>query len=252
VNSEDLVKQYLKTKDPKLRDQVIIRFVPVVKYVMARLNLSVRNKTELEDIHSSGIMGLLHALDDYDLSKNTAFKTYATWRVRGGILDYLRKIDFVSRGDRAKLRDIEKTMNQISFRFGREASAFEVANELGMELRECHRLLEMAQLNFMLSIDQTQTHDGEEVRLSEILPDPDAIGPYEEVSQKSTLNAVKEAIFKLPERQRLIVLMYYTDEMTLLEIGKTLNLSESRISRLLGKAVLSIRLELKKVDALSA
>ncbi|MFQ5649069.1 MAG: FliA/WhiG family RNA polymerase sigma factor [bacterium] len=245
MNSEDLVREFVKSQNPTLREQVIVRYLPVVKYVIARLNLSVRNKTELEDIHSAGIMGLLRALDDYDVSRNTAFKTYATWRVRGSILDYLRKIDFISRGDRAKLRKIEQTIADLSFRFGREPSAFEVANELGMDLRECHRLLEVAQLNFTISLDQTQNLDGEELRLSDIIADRNSSGPFEQLSRKNILNLVKEAIFKLPERQRLIVLMYYHDEMTLLEIGKVLNLSESRISRLLGKAILSIRNDLK-------
>jgi len=203
---------------------------------------------ELEDIHSAGVIGLIRALEDYDISRNTTFKTYATWRVRGHILDYLRKIDVVSRGDRAKLREIEKTMSALGFRYGREPSTFEVANELDMDLRECHRLLELAQLNFIISLDQTEKMDGEEVRLSEIIADDDTVGPLEEVSRKNILEVVKSAILKLPERQRLIVLMYYHDEMTLLEIGKVLNLSESRISRLLGKAILIIRNELKQMQ----
>lgn len=248
MNNEDLVKQYLKSGDPKLREQSIIRFLPVVKYVIGRLNLPVRNKTELEDIHSAGIVGLIRALEDFDLSKNTAFKTYATWRVRGHILDYLRKIDFISRGDRAKIRKIEKAISDLSLRYGREPSAFEVANTLGMDLRECHRLLEAAQLSFTISLDQTQQIDGEEVRLSDVIADEKIIGPLEQLSKKNTLWLVKEAIFRLPERQRLIVLMYYNDEMTLLEIGKVLNLSESRISRLLGKAILCIRNELKGME----
>ena len=177
MNNEDLVKQYLKSGDPKLREQSIIRFLPVVKYVIGRLNLPVRNKTELEDIHSAGIVGLIRALEDFDLSKNTAFKTYATWRVRGHILDYLRKIDFISRGDRTKIRMIEKAISDLSLHYGREPSAFEVANTLGMDLRECHRLLEAAQLSFTISLDQTQQIDGEEVRLSDVIADEKIIGP---------------------------------------------------------------------------
>ncbi len=248
MNSEDLVREYLKTGDSKLRDQAIVKFMPIVKYVIGRLNLSVRSKMELEDIHSSGIIGLIRALDDFDVSRNTAFKTYATWRVRGHILDYLRKIDFLSRGDRAKLRNIEKTTQDLSLRFNREPSAFEVANELGMDLRECHRLLEMAQLNFLISLDQVQETDGEQVKLADIIADASCVGPLEDLSRKNTLHIVKDAILKLPERQRLIVLMYYHDEMTLLEIGKVLKLSESRISRLLGKAILTIRTELKQMQ----
>lgn len=247
MNNDDLVREYLKSHDPKLREQIIVRFIPIVKYVIGRLNLSVRNKTELEDIHSAGIVGLIRAIEDFDASKNASFKTYATLRVRGNILDYLRKIDVISRSDRARLKEIEKTIRELSLQFGREPSAFEVANELGIDLKECHRLLELVQLNFTISLDQTQDMDGEEVRLSEVIADEKATGPLEQLSKKNTLNLVKDAIFKLPERQRLIVLMYYHDEMTLLEIGKVLNLSESRISRLLGKAIISIRNELKNM-----
>ncbi len=248
MNSEDLVKEYLKSHDPKLREQVIVKFIPIVKYVIGRLNLSVKSKMELEDIHSAGIFGLIRALEDFDATRNTTFKTYATWRVRGHILDYLRKIDVVSRGDRAKLREIEAAMSALAFRYGREPSVYEVADELDMDLRECHRLLEVAQLNFMISLDQTQQMDGEDIRLSEVIADENAVGALETVSRANILKIVKEAILKLPERQKLIVLMYYHDEMTLLEIGKVLNLSESRISRLMGKAILTIRNELKQMQ----
>ncbi len=248
MNNEDLVKEYLKTRDPKLREQAILKFVPVVKYVIGRLNLSVRNRTELEDIHSFGIMGLIRAFDDYDPSKNTAFKTYATWRVRGNILDYLRKIDIVSRTDRAKLKKVENVIAKLTLKNNREPSAFEISNEMNLDLRECHRLLELAQLNFVLSLDHVQNHDGEDLRLSDVIPDKNAIGPLERLNKQDTIQLVKEAIVKLPERQKLIILMYYTDEMTLLEIGKVLNLSESRVSRLLGKALLTIRYELKNLE----
>ncbi|MCG8606976.1 FliA/WhiG family RNA polymerase sigma factor [bacterium] len=248
MNSDDLVREYAKTKDPKLREQAILKFAPIVKYVVGRMNLAVRSKAELEDIHSAGITGLIRALEDFDTSKDTKFKTYATWRVRGFILDYLREIDVVSRSDRGKLKELESAVATLTLRLNREPSYYEVASELGIEIRECHRILELAQLNYSVSIDQTYQTDGEEVVLSEIIADDKSVGPFEEVSNDDIRNRVKEAIFKLPERQRLIVLMYYHDEMTLLEIGKVLNLSESRISRLLGKAIITIRKEIKSQE----
>ncbi len=247
MNNEDLVREYIKTRDPKLREQVIVKFIPIVKYVIGRLNLSVRNKMELEDVHSAGVVGLIRALDDFDVSKNTSFKTYATWRVRGNILDYLRQIDVVSRGDRAKLREMENTISELTLKLNREPSALEIANAMRVDLRECHRLLELAQLNFMVSLDQTHNSGGDELRLSEVIADESDNGAFDFVSKNNILKLVTEAIKRLPERQRLIVLMYYHDEMTLLEIGKVLNLSESRISRLLGKAILSIRSELRSM-----
>lgn len=249
MNNEDLVRQYTKTREPKLREQVLVRFIPIVKYVIGRMNLYVRNKMDLEDIHSSGILGLIRALEDFDPSKRASFKTYATWRVRGFILDYLRKIDIVGRADRAKLKEIERSISKLTFKLNREPSNFEIANDLRIDLKECHRLLELAQLNYSISLDQNHHVEGEEVKLSDAIADKSSPGPFEELSQKNILNMVKKAIYKLPERQRLIVLMYYNDEMTLLEIGKVLDLSESRISRLLGKAILTIRNEVKTAQA---
>ena len=247
MKKEDLVREYAKSKDPKLREQIIIGFMPIIKYVIARMNLAVRNKTELEDIHSAGIFGLLRAMEDFDLSNNTAFATYATWRIRGNILDYLRKIDIISRGDRAKIKQIETTIGNLTLRNNREPSAFEISNELGLDLKECHRVFELVQLNFTISLDQIQYFDGEEVKLSDVIADETWISPLDEVNRENILKLVTDAILRLPERQRMIVVMYYNDEMTLLEIGKTLNLSESRISILLGKAILTIRNELKSM-----
>ncbi|MFQ5750508.1 MAG: FliA/WhiG family RNA polymerase sigma factor [bacterium] len=246
MNNDDLVSEYLKSRDPKLREQIIIKFIPIVKYVIGRLNLSIRNKNDLEDIHSAGITGLIRALEDFNASKNTKFKTYATWRVRGFILDYLRQIDIISRGDRAKLKEIERVSSELTFKLNRAPTDLEIVNEIGIDLKECHRLMELTHLNFSISFDQTHKVGEEEVRLSEIITDENGTDPFEQLSKKNLLKIVKEAIFNLPERQRLIVLLYYNDELTLLEIGKVLNLSESRVSRLLGKAILNIRKELKK------
>lgn len=246
MNNDDLVKEYLRSRNSKLRDQVIHRFLPVVKYVIGRLNLSVRNRAEMEDIQSAGITGLIRALDDFDVSRNTSFKTYATWRIRGFILDYLRQIDLISRGDRARLKEIERAVSALTLRLKREPMDFEIAEEVGIEQREYHRLLEMAQLNYTISLDQPQHLDDEEVRLSDVLTDENDADPFDHASREDLLHRVKDAIKQLPERQRMIVLMYYNDDMTLLEIGKVLNLSESRVSRLLGKAVLQMRQEIAR------
>ena len=250
LNSDDLLREYLKNQTPKLREQVIHRFIPVVKYVIGRMNLSVRNRSEMEDIQSAGITGLIRALDDFDVSKNASFKTYATWRVRGFILDYLRQIDFVSRGDRAKLKKIERTITALTLRLKREPMDFEIADAAGIAMQEYHRLLEMAQLNYTVSLDQPLHLDDEDVNLSDVLADEDA-NPFEQTSKEDMLELVKDAIKSLPERARMIVLMYYNDDMTLQEIGKVLNLSESRVSRLLGKAIMMIRQEVSSEESLA-
>lgn len=247
MNPEDLVREYTRRRDPKLREQVIIQFLPLVRFVLGRMQLPRRSKTEFEDIHSAGILGLIQAFDDFDISKKTKFKTYATFRIRGHILDYLRKIDFISRSDRAKIRAIERTLSQLTKQLAREPSDAEVVAELGLDLDEYHRLMELVQLNFTITFDQKQNINDEEVRLSEVIADNSYEGPLEQFSKKDMFNLVKEAIRNLPEREKLIVIMYYSDEMTQLEIAKVLDLSESRVCRLLGKALLKIRNEVNEV-----
>jgi RNA polymerase sigma factor for flagellar operon FliA len=247
VNNEHLIREYVKNRDPKLRDQIIVEFLPIVKYVIGRMRLAVNNKGELEDIHSAGILGIIHALEDYDISKNTKFKTYATWRVQGFILDYLRKIDVVSRGDRAKIREIEKATSELTKKYGREPLDQEIAQKLNLDLAELYRLLEMTQLNFKVTFDQKQNINGEEIRLSDVIADESYESPFELTCKNDMINLIKEAIGTIPERARLIVVMYYYEEMTLAEIGKVLGLSESRVSRLLGKALIAIRSEINEM-----
>lgn len=241
MDSEELVRAYIKTRDPKLRELAIIQFLPVVKYVIGRMHLSVNNKTELDDIHSAGVLGIIHALDSYDISKNTMFKTYATWRVQGFILDYLRKIDFVSRTDRAKIRDLERVTAELTRKYGRAPTDLELADRLDIAIGEVHRLFELTQVNFKATFDQKQSINGEEVTLGDLIADDAYEDPFESVSKKDLFALVKETIGNLPERMRVIVIMYYYEEMTLAEIGKVLSLSESRVSRLLGKALITIR-----------
>jgi len=247
LQRENLVEEYVRNRDPRLREQIIADSLPLVKYVLGRMRLTT-NKTDLEDIQSAGIIGLLNALEEFNLNKNTKFSTYATWKIRGAILDYLRKIDFVSRGDRAKLRQIENTVQQLMASYGRPPRDQEVADELNIDLSEYDRLMEMVQVNYAVSFDQQQNVNGEQVQLSDIIPDDDTDGPMEQFQKKTILGLVKQAIKKLPERERVIVVMYYYDEMTMAEIGTVLGLSESRVSRLLGRAILTIRQRIEGVN----
>ncbi len=246
MSDETLIFEFTKNRDPKLREQIIVKFLPVVKYVIARMNLPTISRNELEDIHSAGILGLIRALEDFDISKNVKFKTYATLRVRGNILDYLRQIDYVSRSDRAKLREIENVISVLTNAKCRKPTDAEIVNHLSINTAEYHRLIELAQLNFTISLDQIQIMNNEEVVLSDVIADKDAEEPFENSCKSNMLELIKNVIKSLPERQRTIVIMYYLDCMTLLEIGKVINLSESRVSRILGKAILTIRNELKQ------
>ncbi len=246
-DGEALIREYLRTRNPKIREQAIVQFLPIVRMVLGRMQLAVQNKTELEDIRSAGVLGLIHALDHFDAARNTKFTTYATHRVRGFILDYLRKIDAVSRTDRARLRDLEKQIAVLTRELGREPGDHEIAAAMGLELAEYHRLMGLVHLNFNITLEQTQDSNGEEVRLTDVLADESTDGPFEQYSKKEMLELVKSAIRRLPEKEKLILVMYYHDELTLLEIGKVLGLSESRVSRLLGRAVLRVRNHLREI-----
>lgn len=234
LDIETLVREYQDSKNPNIRDQVIVGFMPIVKYVIGQLTLSVQNKAELDDIHSAGVMGLIQAFDNFDAEKNVLFKTYAIWRVRGHILDFLRKIDTISRTDRAKLKKIDKSISSLSFSLGRKPTNFEISDDLDITLQECDRLSSMRD-GFVCPREIYA--DGSEA--SEAIDT--SPNPFEELVKKNNLAWVQNAIKNLPERQRLILLLYYSDEMTLREIGKQLKLSESRISRILVKSVSTLR-----------
>ena len=227
----DLTEQWLKyaaTKDVDIRNQLAEYYLPLVKLVCGRLAISLPQHLDKDDLLSSGFFGLLDAIDRFDVTRNVKFETYAGVRIRGAMLDYLRSKDWVPVNVRQKIRKLESAITQLESKFGRPATDEELAAELQMSVDELHELI-------------TQSNCATVIPLEEYTEA--AVDNTEERLELSDMLA--RAIDALPEKERLVVTLYYYEELTLKEISQILNLTEARISQLHSKAVMRMRGRLK-------
>lgn len=227
------------------------RYAPLVKYVVDRIATTLPKSIEKDDLVNTAIIGLFDALEKYDPDRGTKFETYAIWRIKGAVLDELRSMDWVSRTTRRKARNLERVCSALDQKLGRAASEVEIAREMGLSLHELLRLIEEVRGTVVLSLDQAVPIDEDHdlSGLADMLEDdhaPDALHLIEEEENRKLL---LQSINSLTEQERLVVALYYYEEMTLKEIGETLHISESRVSQIHTKAVLRLRGRLKKVFA---
>ncbi len=221
--------------DPALKEEVILKYAPLIKYVAARIAMHLPSNISVEDLISAGIVGLINAIDRYDPSRNTEFKTYAEYRIKGAILDELRSMDWMPRSMRKKAHVIEDTYAKLEKQLGRPADDEEAANSLGITLDEFYKLLD----------------ESRGICLLTAMEDMDVYHFYADKATEIDLSEVRDilasAIQALPERERLVVSLYYYDELTMKEIGHILGCSESRISQIHTKAILRLRAKAKRL-----
>lgn len=229
-------------------DSLIAEYTPLIKFIAHRISVRLPPHIELDDLTSVGVMGLLDAIEKFDPTKQTMFKTYAEIRIRGAILDELRALDWVPRSVRQKATEISSAYATVEQREGRPADDEEVAEEMGVNLEDFHRRLASAQSTPILSIEDLGgvSKDGEKRDIMEVLA-----GSTENDPQVTTrINEVREiiarAIDQLPEKERHLVSLYYYEELTMREIGGVLGITESRISQLHTRAVMRLRGKLLK------
>ncbi len=243
----ELWDKFLATRDPAGREALILRYVPLVHFVLNRLGLSPVMGADYEDLASQGLLGLIDAVDRYDPSHGTQFSTYATLRVRGQVLDQLRASDWLSRAARRRTRDVQNAITALWGRYQRAPTDEELATHLNLDLPQLRQALVEAD-RIIVSLDADNETDAEDVSLHELLADeehPDNADPSEMFSEKDLHAGLAEIIKTLPEREQLILSLYYYEELTLKEIGKVLDLSESRVCQLHARAMLSLRTQLK-------
>lgn len=231
------------------REQLILEHLPQIKYIAHRISTKLPSHVELNDLVSAGVLGLLDAVEKFDPSRGVKFKTYAELRVKGAILDSLRNLDWAPRSLRKRSKDLEKTYKELEQRLGRPASDKEVSDELGITLEEFYELIDQIKgLNLGSFHDlapQEDDRNGEP--LVKYVPDAPQMDPFF-VFQKSELrDLLSLAIDTLPKKERLVVSLYYFDELTMKEIGKVLGVNESRVSQLHTKAMLRLRTKLRRV-----
>ncbi|MCS7051436.1 MAG: FliA/WhiG family RNA polymerase sigma factor, partial [Thermomicrobium sp.] len=219
------------------------RYAPLVKYVVDRLRLSLPPSVERDDLIGYGTIGLLEALDRFDDSRGVKFETYAVTRIRGAILDALRTLDIVPRSARSRARQIEQATRDLFAEYGRMPSEQELADHLGMSVSELHHAVSEASCIF-LPLQTAEEPD--ELTLEEQLADPSALEPAEVAADEDIRGRIAAALATLSPRDRLIVSLYYYEELTMREISQVLGISESRVSQILNRVRLQLRALLRE------
>ncbi len=242
ADKEKLWEEYQKNKTSQLREQIILEYAPLVKLVAGRLSMYLGYNVEYEDLVSYGIFGLIDAIDKFDLGKDVKFETYASLRIRGTILDHIRKMDWIPRTVRQKQKKIDEAIKQIEMRTGNLASDEELAEELGISEEELLNWQSQLKVTNIVSLNEYLEQGSEPVmdarRNSHFQQPEDRI---QEDELKQMLNETMET---LTEKERKVILFYYYEELTLKEISNILGVSESRISQLHTKALLKMRKKL--------
>ncbi|NLY51588.1 MAG: FliA/WhiG family RNA polymerase sigma factor [Firmicutes bacterium] len=243
--------QLKKTGDAKARESLVTAYLHLVKYIAGRMAVGLPNTVDYEDLVSYGIFGLLDAIEKYDTSRGVKFESYAATRIRGAILDGLRAVDWVPRSVRLKARQLAQAMTRLEEKLGRPATDEELQKAMGISAAEYSKLLQEVAATTLLSLDEPWSEggpDGEKLRLTDMVADTSHEDPAARVAKDALLEVLAEAIEALPERERLVITLYYYEELTLKEIGRVLDVSESRISQLHTKALSRLRGKLSRLD----
>lgn len=238
-------KEFPKKLSPKQKNQLIGEYAPLIKYIAQKIAVRLPSNIELDDLISAGVIGLMDAIDKYDPSRDNKFKTYAEFRIRGAILDELRAQDWVPRSIRDKAKLLDKTMVQLEAELGRSPSDEEVAKALNVSLDEFHDMVNQVRPVSLLSIDDAQTFSNTDKKsILNILEGSSVHNPFNQLNVKAVKELVAQAIEELPERQRLVLSLYYYEDLNLKEIGEVLRVTESRVSQLHAQAVQRLRAKL--------
>lgn len=243
---QELVESYCKNPADSLRNSIISKSMPLIRSILGKINHPDQPLTRREDLESTGIQGLIQAMDMYDCEKNNKFSTYAYYRIRGSIIDYLRKIDQLPRKQRKNYGRALKVIQKKSQELGREPTDEEIADGLGMEIEEYYQLLSNVQQRNALSLDNTFNNDSDSYY--KIHANPDSMAPDSHMEKKELASSLKNKIGQLDERNRLILTLYYYEDMTMSEIALLLELSEARISQIVGKILIHLKHELIKEE----
>ena len=239
VDKDKLWKDYQKKPTRELREQLIIEYSQLVKLVAGRLSMYLGHNVEYDDLVSYGIFGLIDAIDKFDADKNVKFETYASLRIRGSILDQIRKMDWIQRTVRQRQRKLDEAIKQIEAQTGRNASDDEIAQVLGIspdELLNWQSQLKVSNLVSMTEFEENGTEPAMDTTYNSHFTQPEEVVEKEEL--KKTL---VEALDALTEKERRVIELYYYEEMTLKEISKILEVSESRVSQLHTKSLIKMK-----------
>jgi RNA polymerase sigma factor for flagellar operon FliA len=241
---QQLWRDFKDTAEQSLRERLILHYSPLVKYVAGRVGVGLPPNIEQADLVSYGIFGLIDAIEKFDLERAIKFETYAISRIRGAIIDELRSIDWIPRSVRYKAREVERAYAALEAKLHRTPTEPEVAEEMGITLDELHSIFSRVSFVNVVALDELLNVGGEKgdkLSLVDTLEDTKAEDPVAAFESEETKYLLAKAINHLPEREKIVVTLYYYEGLTLAEIGQVLGVTESRICQMHTKAVLQLR-----------
>jgi len=245
-----LWERYSASRDPDVREQLILHYAPLVKYVAGRVGVGMPSSVDHADLVSYGIFGLMDAIERFEPERGYRFETYAVSRIRGAIIDELRSVDWVPRSVRAQARQIEAAMQRLVGALGRTPTDEELAEELELDVVELQDALARMAMTSVAALDETlHVGDGDRIPLIDTLQDPDAVLPEESLDDAATKDLLRQTITRLSEREQTVLGLYYFEGMTLAQVGEVLGVTESRVCQIHTKAVMSLRVKLlERID----
>ena len=244
---------YKKDQTHELRDKIILYYAPLVKYVAGRIYASLPSNIELADLTAYGIFGLIDAVEKFDLKRKIKFETYAISRIRGAIVDELRAIDWVPRSIRQAGRELEQSYQTLQLKLRRAPSDDELAKHMDVSVDKLYEIYDKLSSSSMMALEEIKIFQGAsdgKLPLLDVIEDEKSDDPSKAIENKELQKALKKAISKLPERERIIVTLYYYEGLTLKEIGEVLGITESRVSQLRTKATIYLKSGLKNIKLL--
>ncbi|MFE4972344.1 RNA polymerase sigma factor WhiG [Kitasatospora sp. NPDC056651] len=247
---EELWRSYKVTGDQRLREQLILHYSPLVKYVAGRVGVGLPSNVEQADFVSSGVFGLIDAIEKFDIDRAIKFETYAISRIRGAIIDELRALDWIPRSVRQKAKAVERTYATLEARLRRTPHEPEVAAEMGIAIEDLHAIFSQLSLANVVALDELLHpvgEGGDRLSLMDTLEDHGADNPVEVAEDRELRRLLAQAVNTLPEREKTVVTLYYYEGLTLAEIGQVLGVTESRVSQIHTKSVLQLRAKLSDI-----
>jgi len=244
-----LWEEYEKTKSPQLREKIIVEYAPLVKIVAGRLSMYLGYNVEYDDLVGYGVFGLIDAIDKFDFDKAVKFETYASLRIRGAILDQIRKMDWIPRTVRQKQKKLEQAMREIELATGRAPTDEQLAESLDISVEELNEWQSHVKVNNVVSLNE-YIEQGSEIEMNPV-QNSHFEQPERVVEQEELKKILAKSLDRLTEKERKVVVLYYYEELTLKEISRVLEVSESRVSQLHTKALQKLKKHLgNQIDIL--
>jgi len=240
--------QYDREKEPITKEKLILKFLPFTRSIAERMSMRLPANVDADDLINAGIIGLIDAIEKFDPSKEIKFKTYAEFRIRGAILDELRSLDWLPRSLRQKTSQVEETYYKLEQELGRPASDQEMAEALELSIEEFYEILSQSRGAILFSLDDLGDNpDNKTKNLLSLIADSEDKSPLFSIKLKELKRVVGDGINRLPEKEKLVISLYYYEELTMKEIGKVLDITESRVSQIHTKAIILLGARLKKL-----